>query len=103
MRHFGIIIVDCIEAALVLQAKHKDYRIHPASELKDEEVERLKLTQEREACAKYEREKKRKYKKVKNKKMEAQNFWPRVLDFVCEVNKNCGVWRRAAHKRRKRA
>lgn len=74
MRHFGIIIVDCIEAALVLQAKHKDYRIHPASELKDEEVERLKLTQEREACAKYERKKKENIKKWRTKKWKRKTF-----------------------------
>lgn len=35
VRHFRIIIVDRVEAALVLQAKHKDYRIHPAGELQD--------------------------------------------------------------------
>lgn len=33
MRHFRVVVVDGIEAALVLQAKYKDYRIHPASEL----------------------------------------------------------------------
>lgn len=36
VRHFGIVIVDGVEAALVLQAEHEDYRIHPTGKLQEE-------------------------------------------------------------------
>lgn len=43
MRHFGIVIVDGVEAGFVLQAKYKDYRIHPAGKLQVEEEEKQRM------------------------------------------------------------
>jgi hypothetical protein len=50
--HLGVVVVDGVEAGLVLQAEHKDDGIHPGGELKNKrgcllDEQRLK-THERE-------------------------------------------------------
>jgi hypothetical protein len=42
LRHFCVIVVDRVEARLVLKAEHEDDRVHPGSELKIEEF-KLKI------------------------------------------------------------
>ena len=40
LRHLGVVIVDGIEARLVLETEHEDHRVDPRSELKQNETGR---------------------------------------------------------------
>lgn len=35
VRHLGVVIIDGVETGFVLQAEHKDDRVHPRRELHD--------------------------------------------------------------------
>lgn len=42
LRHLGVVIVDGVEARLVLETEHEDHRVDPRSELKQNETGRKK-------------------------------------------------------------
>ena len=38
LRHFGVVVIDGVEARLVLEAEHEDHRVDPRGELKQNET-----------------------------------------------------------------
>lgn len=98
MRHFGIVIVDGVETGLVLQAKHKDYRIHPAGKLQGEGAE--EETNENKSSLKRINKKKTTKKKKRNERKTI--FFFGRSPWLCAPQKKAATRLTGQDKRRKR-